>query len=44
MIEMALKLLFLSQNHKNRPATRGSAPQAPIGDTFELQQFGQHGA
>ena len=29
MIEMALKLLFLSQNHKNCPAIRGSAPQAP---------------
>ena len=29
VIEMALKLLFLPQNHKNRPAAGGSAPQAP---------------
>ena len=27
MIEMALKLLFLQQNHKNRPADGGFAPR-----------------
>ena len=35
VIEIALKLLFLQQNHKNRPAAGGSEPQASLCDTFE---------
>ena len=29
MIEMALKLLFMPQNHQNRPAAGGSVPPCP---------------
>ena len=41
MIEMALKSLFLLQNHKNCPA---AGVFASLCDTLELHQFVQQGA
>ena len=38
VIEMALKLLFLLQNHKNHPAA-GGLPPGPFCNPFELHQF-----
>ena len=44
VIEIALKLVFLSQNYKNRLAAGGSATPGPLCGTLELYQFAQHGA
>ena len=41
IIEMALKSLFLPQNHKNHPAAGRSAHPGSLCDALELHQFVQ---